>query len=200
MMSSKETSQAIDLSRAIAYLKVAITDNLGKAFKLSFEDSMVLRDLGNGLVVTYVVDQNDCFHFVQQRHLQQSGLTEEALHKQAMDNLANFSRSNLQVRNHSQILAFLCGGNFEASLLLVDGLWDKGIAHAIKAPYIAAIPARDILAVCSAESRDGIRELREIVSRITPGGDHLLTTALYIRENGMWRIYEPDERLPDLAT
>jgi uncharacterized protein YtpQ (UPF0354 family) len=192
-MSSEEASHSVDPSRAVAYLKAAVTDHSGDALTPSFEDSPVVRDLGNGLAVTYVVDQGDHFHFVQQRHLRQSGISEEVLHKQAVENLANFCRLNLQVQKHSQIFAFLCGGNFEASLLLVDGLWDKGIAHAIAAPYIAAIPARDMLAVCSAESRDGIRELREVVSRVTPGGNHLLTTSLYIRESGKWRAYELGE-------
>jgi len=191
VMSPEDASHPSNPSLAIAYLRTAVTDDLGNAFKPAFDESPVLRDLGNGLLVTYVVDQGDHFHFVQQRHLRESGLSEAALHQQAVENLANFCRANLQVRKHSQILAFLCGGNFEASLLLVDDLWDKRIAHAIEAPYVAAIPARDILAVCSATSRDGIRELQELVARIIPGGDHPLTRSLYTRERGTWRPYEP---------
>lgn len=49
-----------------------------------------------------------------------------------------------------------------------------------------ALTARDVLAFCDAKSLQGIVELKQLVRRITPNGDHLLTETLYYRLNGQW--------------
>ncbi len=41
-----------------------------------------------------------------------------------------------------------------------------------------ALPARDVLAFCDAKSLQGIVELKQLVRRITPKGEHLLTETL----------------------
>ena len=82
------------------------------------------------------------------------------------------------------------GGNFEASLLLIDDLWDRQLAHLAPNDFVAAVPTRDVLAVCDANSEAGIDELRQIVLR-AEGGDHPLATTLYRRPRGIgaWRPY-----------
>jgi hypothetical protein len=58
------------LSRACAYLKVKLPpEDSDSDLSLSHDDSPVLRDLGNGLLVSYLVDENSKFTYVQNRHL-----------------------------------------------------------------------------------------------------------------------------------
>ena len=174
-------------NRAVTYLRPDLSDDTSDAdVKLSHEDSPVLREFGNGLLVAYVVDEGDKFDYVQERHLMEAGIGVEDIHCIGIQNLSVMAQDRLKVRNSGSIYAAFLDGNFEASLLLINGLWDTGLRHLVSKRYAACIPARDILAFCDADSEAGLVELKAVVDRVTPNGDHLLTTDLYIWQNGLW--------------
>jgi len=112
-------------SSAIAYLKAE--GGPGPALELRPPNEPILRSLGNGLLTAYAVDGGETFYLVQRRHLSEVGLTESELHKRALTNLYNLARKRLEVRPYQGIYVVLMGGNFEASLLLVDSLWDESL-------------------------------------------------------------------------
>lgn len=169
--------------KAVAYLKVqAPREN---AVSLSESDSPVLVDLNNGLVVAYVVDDGQSFSYIQHYHLAEAGIEIQQLHEYGLSNLKQIAAEQLQVREYGPIYSVFLDGNFEASLILVPELWDKGLAHLVQGEFIAALPARDVLAFCDASSSEGIAELRKVVLRVA-GGDHLLTTSLYRRMGSHW--------------
>jgi uncharacterized protein YtpQ (UPF0354 family) len=177
--------------RAVAYVK-GLLDEPEKpvdqpAVQLSLEDSPAFRPLCEGLGVMYLVDAGDRFEYVQYRDLRAFGLTIEQLHDTAVRNLAEIVQKRLEIRKHSNIFAFLMGGNFESSCMLVGDLFDRVLAPHVPNGYAAAVPARDLFAVCSRDSVAGIRELRELVNRAWPGGDHLVSKELFVREGGKWR-------------
>lgn len=152
-------------------------------------DQPVLTDLSNGLLVAYLVDEGNAFTYVQERHLAEAGVERATLHVRAVENLAETARVNgLEVLPHGDIFAVLCGGNFEASLILVDGLWDQSLRHLAPNGYMVAIPNRDILVLCDSGSEAGIEQLRQVIQR-AEGGDHPITTTLYRRDEAqrLWR-------------
>ena len=81
------------------------------------------------------------------------------------------------------------GGNFEASLLLVDELCDETYCHVVENDFVAVIPQRDILAFCDSESDVGEAQLIETIARIWPSEDHLLSDKLYRRVDRQWEVY-----------
>jgi uncharacterized protein YtpQ (UPF0354 family) len=167
--------------RAVAYLKASLP-NAKAAAELSKLDSPVIFNLNNGLLVSYVVDEGNQFKYIQQRHLEASGMTATALHQVALNNLAALlGERGAKVQPYAGTFAVLFGGNFEASLMLVDALWDEHVAHLAPNGFIVAIPNRDILAFCDAHSESGVEQLRQIVGRVE-GGDHPITPRLYRRD------------------
>ena len=150
----------------------------------------MLKDLGNGLLVAYVIDLGDRLQYIQQRHLEASGLVESELHCHALNNLMGLVKDKLRVEAHGKAFAVLLDGNFEASLILLDDLWDESLAHRVVTGFIAVIPARDVLAFCDVDSLEGITELRGVVTRANAGGDHLLTPVLYRRQGRTWVQYD----------
>jgi hypothetical protein len=58
----------------------------------------------------------------------------------------------------------------------------SGVSHG----FVVAVPARDVLAFTDAKSAAGIAELRGLVDRLFPGGDHLISPDLYKRDAGRW--------------
>ena len=150
----------------------------------------VLTDLGNGLLAAYVIDIGDHLQYIQQRHLEDSGINESELHNHAVHNLEVLAKDKLRVEAHGKLFAAFLDGNFEASLILVDDLWEESLVPTMSAGFVAAIPARDVLAFCDLASSEGITQLREAAARANKAGDHLLTPVLYRRQGRTWVRYE----------
>ena len=177
------------LQTAVAYLKPEIPrSDPAPALALSGDDSPVLRAFATGLVTAYLIDEGDTFSYVQGRDLREAGLGEEELHRLAVANLAKLAEGKASVRESGPVWAVFLDGNFEASLMLVDDLWTHGLREYATDPVVA-IPARDVLAFCDVESAAGVSELRAVVKRAWPLGDHLLSESLYRRVDGIWRVH-----------
>jgi hypothetical protein len=161
--------------RAIAYLKVAIVDNR-PAIEVTGPGEPVLRAVGNGPLAAYLVDVGFAFRYVQRRYLLGANVTADELHNRAVVNLLDFARDRLEIRPYQGVFAVLLGGNFEASLPLASSLWDDRLALLAPNGFVAAAPARDVLAFCDASSEGGIIELRAVITRAEAAGvDHALT-------------------------
>jgi hypothetical protein len=177
-------------TRAIPYLK-SILHEEGETVQLSLQDSPILRPIGNGLLISYLVDQGDHFAYVQHRHLIQSNMTEADLHAKAMENLSDMADEKLEVKECNDFFIGLMDGNLEATLILLDELWKERLTFLAPNGFVAAIPARDILAFCDTASDKGIEGLRDCVARLSSGqSDHRLITNLLHRDiDGEWGIY-----------
>ncbi|WP_124674148.1 hypothetical protein [Burkholderia cepacia] len=176
-------------ARAIAYLQPLVQDSM-PAISLSGEDSPVLRPLSDDLLVSYVVDASDHLAFVQHRHLEQECVSADQLHSIAVSNLQTLAEEKLVVREYGSIYVALMGGNFEASLLTLDAMWNHWYAHVARQGFVAVAPARDLLAFCDSSSAQGLVELRQVVER-SGDCDHRLLPHLYQRIAGAWK------QLPD---
>ena len=177
-----------DWTRAIAYIKQKEPEDGTACVSLSREDSPVLRDLGNGLLVSYVIDEGKSLSYIQQRDLFEAGIDENQLHRSAIKNLFGLASKHLRFQPAGNAFAVFMENNFEASVLLLDTVWDLSLAKYVHEEFIAAIPARDVLAFADSSSAVGIAELRGIVERVVnnPRADHLLSTSLYRRRGRTW--------------
>jgi hypothetical protein len=184
------------LESAIAYLRPDLTGEPGEAdVILGGEDEPILRPLGNGMLVAYLVDEGNHFAWVQQKHLTAEGVTPIALHEQGVLNLARKASEILRVTDQGKFFACFLDGNFEASLLLLDDLWDRHLSELVPNGFIAGVPARDILMFCDVQSESGIREISERTERVWPNGDHLLRREPYVRGNRGWHRYDAQQAL-----
>jgi len=176
------------IKKAVAYLKPALTDSdPAPVVTLGPDDAPVARAFAAGLLTTYLIDDGDCFSYVQERELREAGVGEEDLHRLAIANLAALAEGKVTVRQSGAVWALIFDGNFETSLMLLDELWTSRLRGYARDPVVA-IPARDVLAFCDAESAAGVSELRAVVKRTWPSGDHLLSESLYHRVDGVWRV------------
>ena len=179
------------ITDAIAYLKCTDPgDATEETILVSDADFPAHLPLNNGLSCFYLVDKGGSFEYVQNRSLVENAESLESLHGLAVANLANLASQNLVVREYRNIFVATMGGNFEASLLLVDEVWDETYSHIVENDFVAAIPARDILAFCDSRSVVGIQELLETISRVWPSGDHLITDRLYRRVSRRWEVHD----------
>jgi uncharacterized protein YtpQ (UPF0354 family) len=175
-------------TRAIAYLKPnLINDESEATMSLNHADSPILRDLHNGLLVAYMVDEGTRFSYLQNRHLIAAGIDEERLHKTAIGNLYSLAERQLRIQPYGPVFTLSMDGNFEASVLLLDTVWDISFAKHVKEDFVAAVPTRDVLAFGDSSSPEAVAELHAIIARLKlSGADHPLSTALYRRRRGNW--------------
>lgn len=116
-------------------------------------------------------------------------ISADELHQIGLRNLKNlFSKRNAKVQSYGNIFPFIAGGDFEASVMLLDDFWNNEFRRFVKGEYAIAIPARDVLAFCDADSTQGIAELKQLIDRIWPTGDHLVSNKIFIRQQDKWKV------------
>jgi uncharacterized protein YtpQ (UPF0354 family) len=139
------------------------------------DDPRLLREIGHGFMIAYAVD-ND---WVRQRHLAASGLSPQDVHRQAMDNLFTLCAYHIRVQQFDTIFGVFIDGKFEASMFLLERLWQQDFANLVDKGYAIAAPARDVLAFCDIDSHEGKAELKRMIGRVWDGGEHLLSRELF---------------------
>jgi hypothetical protein len=179
------------LVRAVACIKVAGSEVAGQPIRVDDEQSPVIDLLDNGLMVVYLVDEGDRFVYVQHKHANAIKADPRGLLDFGLANLSRLAEAKLKLFRHGAIHGLQLDGQFEASLILLDKLWDEALAQFTPHGAIVAIPARDVLAFCDADDTAGIAELRALAQRVTAVSDHLLTPQLFRRIDGAWQPFEP---------
>jgi hypothetical protein len=144
------------------------------------------------LLVTYVVDEGQMLTYVQNRHLLANGLVVTNLHRLAIANFESQFAGRLRIQQFGPIFGLFLDGNFEASLLLMDKLWDETLADCAPNGFVAAVPVRDVLAFADRASSSGIAELRAVISRLGDKGDHLISKLLFERSASRWLAHADD--------
>ncbi len=143
-------------------------------------------------VVGYHVDAGSHWVSVGRDEMRAAGLNLNLLHRQAQSNLMKLVKGQpgLRLVDHPPYYGLLLDGDHEACLALLDGLWDHLFADKTPNGAVVAIPARDVLSFCDANSAEGIAALREVCRRIGPDAKGALFQGLLRRRDGRWAILE----------
>jgi uncharacterized protein YtpQ (UPF0354 family) len=168
------------LERAIAYVKGEVPSNAaGNAAAVGDAMLPVIRPLSPGVSICYVVDEPDGLVFVQNHHLDEAKIDRDALHMIGLKNLQKRRTGNLRIEKHGPIYGVILDGNFEASLILLEHMWQKELAYLVDKAFSVAIPARDILAFCDADSAEGVAALGGIIEQMRESGDHFISPNIF---------------------
>lgn len=148
------------------------------------------RVCGGQFIVVYLVDEGSHLRYVTHDDLAAAGMSRDELHATGLRNLEALiqGQPGLRIGREGAIHGLLVGGHFEASLVLLNLLWDGPLARLAPHGAVVALPARDICAFCDARSPEGIAQLRAMAQRVTASGDHLITPHLLRRVDGRWSL------------
>ena len=161
--------------------------------KIPQDDLPIVRVACKSLAITYVVESSKGVSYINPKQLRDSGLTADQLHAAAVENLTRLTKNpqkGLAVLPQEDFSGVMLDGKSEASLLLIDALWDSEFKSDTRNGVVVAIPARDMLAFCDQRSTAGIAALRELTQRVAPSASKALTKQLYFRVDGDWMPYE----------
>lgn len=160
-------------------------------FVLSGEDAPLERHLVADLSVTYAFDLPGCFKIASRRDIAHLVLEESQVHDLAMRNL-DMRMSKLEpefVELENDVVLIRCGGDFEATLLLFDHVWQQAM-NVVRGELVVSVPARDSIAFTGTENRPGLSYMRSEASRILERSDHTLTRNFLTRNASGWIRYE----------
>jgi len=163
-----------------------------EAVRLPDRDEPIIERLAGDLLIMYAFDLPGRFEFVARRHREALGLDVDDLRPLSVRNLVR-RRRKPQIKQTDRIVLLILDGDLEASLLLVDVLWAQ-LARQIPGDLIAAVPARDTLAVTGTGVDGGVAVLNHAVRQVweSPRANRklLLIPSLLIRQGTSWRLLE----------
>jgi uncharacterized protein YtpQ (UPF0354 family) len=84
------------------------------------------------------------------------------------------------------------GGDHEASLLLVDGLWEA-LAEEVPGDIIACAPARDTLLLTGTDIDRGVARMLDTAITVLANGDHVISDTLLRRTADGWELFPAEE-------
>jgi uncharacterized protein YtpQ (UPF0354 family) len=89
----------------------------------------------------------------------------------------------IELRGDDEVMLMSAGGNYEASLLLIDDIWSSGQVK-VNGDIVVAIPTRDVLLVTGSRNRAGLKRVRELAAKFVAQGPYELTDTLFRYHDG----------------
>jgi len=175
----------LDLSLLVPILKVIEpADPSADVLALTGNESPVMRPFAADLVIMCAIDLPTHFRFVTYRELRDASISEDELHAVALRNLP----SRLpEIEFHGEAPRFMvtAGGNFEATLLLFESLWEQ-VEEQMPGEILAVVPARDLLFVSASEWEGALSFMQEMASMDLPEKRCALSTCVLARRDRQW--------------
>jgi uncharacterized protein YtpQ (UPF0354 family) len=178
-----------DPSLIVPLIKRSEPDGTDDPIVLPEGDVPVWEELTGNLHVAYVFDLPGMFRYVSPRDCARLRLPVGDLRALAVRNLTR-RRPRPQIKEAPAAAMFVLDGDLEASLLLVDHLWEQ-IGPQLPGDLIAAVPSREALVVTGSQVPGGIAALTRAVDgawRRSPAR-LLLSRSLLIRNGAAWELF-----------
>jgi uncharacterized protein YtpQ (UPF0354 family) len=180
---------SIDRSRIVPIVKdrkwlAEIRESL-KARGAEQPPENVFDDLNEELVVVYAEDSPKNIRYLTPKNLHDTGVARAELRGLAVENLKRLL-PRIEVHPGPLFSMVKADGNYEASLLLFDGLWSNGQIR-VDGDFVVAIPARDVLLVTGSRNPAGIAKLRELAARVVRESSYHLTDQLFVYRSGSFK-------------
>lgn len=149
----------------------------------------VWEDYNSELVILYAEDTPRNIRYFGEEDLRKVGLARKDLRPLAVRNLL-LLLPKIEMHGEGGLYMMTAGGDYEASLILADQIWDGGQVK-VDGDIVVAIPARDLLLVCGSRDRASVAKAREIAARMAKEGSYRLTPALFVRRKGKFQVLSP---------
>jgi uncharacterized protein YtpQ (UPF0354 family) len=156
--------------------------------------ALVVEDLNPDLVILYAEDSPKSFRYLKPEDLERAQIEQGKLRALACENLRRVL-PKIGWHGTNGLYMVTAGGNYEASLLLLDSVWSGGKSN-VQGDLVVAIPARDLLLVTGSGDPQGIKRMRQAVKKAYSGGSYKLTSKLFVFHNGKLDPYT-DTSAPD---
>lgn len=143
------------------------------------------RPLADGLLVIYAEDTPSNIRYIGKRSIEEAGIDAASIDALSVRNLLN-KLPEVEVLGADGLYMITAGGNYEASLLLVDEIW-SGSNFDVEGDIVVSVPSRDVLLVSGSEETERLEELIDLAKSIHAESPYFITTTLYVRRDNRWQ-------------
>jgi uncharacterized protein YtpQ (UPF0354 family) len=140
----------------------------------------LVDDFNTHLVIVYAEDTPARTRYLDAA--EDLGLARADLRARALDNLRALLPKITLTRHPDGYGVLSAGGDYDASLLLLDGLWSNE-QMAVEGDIVVAVPTRNALLVTGSRERKGLKAVRALVAALAQDPYHL-TDSLFVRRQG----------------
>ena len=143
------------------------------------------------LAIVYAEDKEDTTSLLKHGELAIIGLDMNSLKALALQNLSDVldGIEQTDANGRGQLLA---DGNYDASLLLVDELWEVN-EFGINGDIVVAVPSRDRLLYTGSNDTHNLATLQSVIDSVFQQGERLVSRALFVRRNGRFEVFKPED-------
>ena len=154
------------------------------------EHQVASEHLCGDLWIVYAEDLPDRTSSLKKDRLQSAGIADDELLNLAKDNLRRILPP-AQRHGDGPWYMVTAGGDYTASLLLFDGLWDD-LADSVEGDVVAVAPSRDVLLYTgSPEFRRRVSQRSgSVLLEILATGNYLISETLIMRVVGRWEVFK----------
>lgn len=146
----------------------------------------VVEDFNEDLIIVYAEDTPKSVRYLSSQHLEEAGIPREELRELAV---ANLRKILPPVEMHQgPLVSILSGGDYGASLLLINELWNEGKLE-VDGDIVIAIPARDTLLFTGSWNTEGLKKLQEAASKTVAESSYALTDRLFVYRGGRFQRF-----------
>jgi uncharacterized protein YtpQ (UPF0354 family) len=194
----EKKSDFIDLGKVYPRIKGQYDEQNPEPFpenrtewSVSFDDSPVIKPLSKGIGICYMMDEGETYLVIQNKHLSKD-LTIEILHEAALSNMTMVIAEKTEVRGDTEnIIMVTNGGNFEASMILVDYFWGQ-MESIFQDEICVAIPANDLLFITAKNNSKARENLKKLVNQYFDNSETkgLIVKYIYERVGNEWKFSE----------
>lgn len=137
--------------------------------------------------IVYAIDQPGAMFPLTTANLPKLGIDRGDLRRLAMKNLPKVI-SRIEKHGNGPWHVLRAGNCYEASLLLIDGLWDQ-LGQTVTGDIVVVVPSRTLVLFTGSESAEGIEALRQRADEVFKSGDHPVSRTLLRRSPGQWQAF-----------
>lgn len=174
--------QKKDLTKIFPVIKISqSTDSI--TFNFKNNDEPVFRKFAGDLLCFYGIDMGTHFSLILKKQLPED-ISLEELDELAHKNLVKGYRKKIEMHETDfGGIGLTCGGDFEASLITINGVLDIMVEE-LGINLILAVPAKDFILFVNGDDQKAIDGLKQMISEIHKDGENLLSKKLYIYKDG----------------
>ncbi|MDX1431701.1 MAG: DUF1444 family protein [Gammaproteobacteria bacterium] len=153
------------------------------------DDFYVIEPLAEGLHVLYVFDFPDTVQYVTAADLTRLELSARDLRGIAIGNLRTMM-TDVKREGGERWWYLVADGNYEASLLLLDGLWDERNFE-IEGNIVVFVLSRDTVLIIGSNDAQAYEAARRLADEAERAWPYFVSPHAYVRRKGGWERYLP---------
>ena len=143
--------------------------------------------LNSELVILYAFDSPGALSFASEDDISEVKVDKSELRQLAIDNLRG-RLPDIEREGDDTLSMVVADGNFEASLLLFDDIWNKENFN-VKGDIVVFVPSRDAVLVTGSKDREGLKKAIDIIQNNE--WPYMISSYGFVRKEDGWARFDP---------